>query len=176
MGFRDGAGGQAHGGDADAGTSAGSQVARHGTGLCRPGVEANASYQIVIEGTSYRERLSPHRALLTDLPELGTLDRRQIAALVGVVPFNRDSSTLRGRRAVWGGRSRVRGVLYMGTLTATRYNPAISGFYQRLLRSVRRRKWPLVACMRKLLTILNAMVKDNSAWRGSCPAEIADPS
>ena len=63
--------------------------------------------------------------LLADLPELGTLDRRQIAALVGVAPFNRDSGTLRGRRAVWGGRSRVRGVLYMGTLTATRFNPVI---------------------------------------------------
>ena len=74
--------------------------------------------------------------LLADLPELGALDRRQIAALVGVAPFNRDSGTLRGRRAVWGGRSRVRGVLYMGTLTATRFNPIISDFYQRLLEAV----------------------------------------
>ena len=111
--------------------------------------------------------------LLADLPELGTLDRRQIAALVGVAPFNRDSGTLRGRRAVWGGRSRVRGVLYMGTLTATRFNPVISDFYQRLLAAGRAKKVALVACMRKLLTILNAMVKNNSTWRGSCPAEIA---
>ena len=71
--------------------------------------------------------------LLADLPELGALGRRQIAALVGVAPFNRDRGTLPGRRAVWGGRSRVRGILYMGTLTATRYNPVISDFYQRLL-------------------------------------------
>ena len=110
--------------------------------------------------------------LLADLPELGTLDRRQIAALVGVAPFNRDSGTLRGRRAVWGGRSRVRGVLYMGTLTATRFNPVIRDFYQRLLAAGKAKKVALVACMRKLLTILNAMVKNNSTWRGSwrnCP-------
>ena len=112
--------------------------------------------------------------LLADLPELGTLDRRQIAALVGVAPFNRDSGTLRGRRAVWGGRSsRVRGVLYMGTLTATRFNPVISDFYPRLLAAGKPKKVALVACMRKLLTILNAMVKNNSTWRGSCRAEIA---
>ena len=114
--------------------------------------------------------------LLADLPELGALDQRQIAALVGVAPFNRDSGTLRGRRAVWGGRSRVRGVLYMGTLTATRFNPVISDFYQRLLAAGKPKKVALVACMRKLLTILNAMVKDSSPWRGSCPAEIAHPS
>ena len=114
--------------------------------------------------------------LLADLPELGTLDRRQIAALVGVAPFNRDRGTLRGRRTVWGGRSRVRGVLYMGTLTATRFNPVISDFYQRLLLAGKTKKVALVACMRKLLTTLNAMVKNSSPWRGSCPAEIAHPS
>ena len=114
--------------------------------------------------------------LLADLPELGALDRRQIAALVGVAPFNRDSGTLRGRRAVWGGRSRVRGVLYMGTLTATRFNPVISDFYQRLLEAGKTKKVALVACMRKLLTILNAMVKNSSPWRSSRPAEIAQPS
>ena len=107
--------------------------------------------------------------LLADLPELGTLDRRQIAALVGVAPFNRDSGTLRGRRAVWGGRSRVRGVLYMGPLTATRFNPVIRDFYQRLPAAGKTKKVSLVACMRKLLTILNAMVKHSSPWRGSCP-------
>ena len=93
-------------------------------------------------------------SLLADLPELGTLDRRQIAALVGVAPFNRDRGTLRGRRAVWGGRSRVRGLLYMGTLTATRYNPVISNCYQRLLWAGQAKKVALVACIRKLLTIL----------------------
>ena len=71
--------------------------------------------------------------LLAHLPELGTLDRKQIAALVGVAPYNRDSGTLRGKRAVWGGRSRVRAVLYMGALVASRHNPAIRDFYQRLL-------------------------------------------
>ena len=114
--------------------------------------------------------------LLADRPELGALERRQIAALVGVAPFNRDRGTLRGRRAVWGGRSRVRGVLYMGTLTATRYNPVISNCYQRLLLAGKAKKVALVAGMRKLLTILNAMIKNSSPWRGSCPAEIAYPS
>ena len=92
--------------------------------------------------------------LLAHLPELGTLDRKQIAALVGVAPFNRDSGTRRGKRAVWGGRSRVRAVLYMGTLTATRFNPVISDFYPRLLAAGKAKKVALVACMRKLLTIL----------------------
>ena len=114
--------------------------------------------------------------LLAHLPELGTLDRRQIAALVGVAPFNRDSGTLRGRRTVWGGRSRVRGVLYMGTLTATRYNPVIRDFYQRLLAAGKPKKVALVACMRKLLTILNAMVKNEAPWCSSYPAEIIRPS
>ena len=114
--------------------------------------------------------------LLADLPELGTLDRRRISALVGVAPFNRDSGTLRGRRAVWGGRSRVRGVLYMGTLTATRYNPVIRDFYQRLLSAGKAKKVALVACMRKLLTILNAMVKNSSPWCGSYPAVVAPSS
>ena len=114
--------------------------------------------------------------LLAHLPELGTLDRRQIAALVGVDPFNRDSGTLRGRRTVWGGRSRVRGVLYMGTLTATRYNPVISDFYQRLLAAGKPKKVALVACMRKMLTILNAMVKNRAPWCSSYSAEIVRPS
>ena len=102
--------------------------------------------------------------LLAYLPELGTLDRRQIAALVGVAPFNRDSGTLRGKRAVWGGRSRVRGVLYMGALTATRWNPVIRDFYQKLLAAGKPKKLALVACMRKLLVILNAMLKHGASW------------
>ena len=102
--------------------------------------------------------------LLACLPELGTLDRRQIAALVGLAPFNRDSGTLRGKRAVWGGRSRVRGVLYMGTLTATRWNPVIRDFYQKLLAAGKPKKVALVACMRKLLVILNAMLKHRASW------------
>jgi transposase len=103
--------------------------------------------------------------LLAELPELGRLSHGQIAALVGVAPFNRDSGTLRGRRAVWGGRRAVRAVLYMGTLRATRCNPAIQPFYDRLLAAGKAKKVALVACMHKLLTILNAMVKHQAHWQ-----------
>ncbi len=110
------------------------------------------------------------RTLLAELPELGTLDRRQVAALVGVAPFNRDSGALRGKRTVWGGRAPVRAVLYMATLVATRRNPVIQTFYQRLLSSGKPKKLALVACMRKLLTILNAMLKHRTPWGApSCP-------
>ena len=102
--------------------------------------------------------------LLANLPELGTLNRRQIAALVGVAPYNRDSGALRGKRAVWGGRSRVRAVLYMGALVASRHNPAIRDFYQRLLAAGKPKKVALVASMRKLLVILNGMLKHGSSW------------
>ena len=102
--------------------------------------------------------------LLAYLPELGTLDRRQIATLVGVAPFNRDSGTLRGRRSVWGGRARVRAALYMGALVATRYNPVIRDFYQRLLTAGKPKKVALTACMRKPLVILNSMLKHRSPW------------
>ena len=103
--------------------------------------------------------------LLAYLPELGTLDRRQIAALVGVAPFNRDSGTLRGRRTVWGGRARIRAVLYMGALAASRYNPVIRDFYQRLVAAGKPKKLALTACMRKLLVILNSMLKHGRPWR-----------
>ena len=102
--------------------------------------------------------------LLAYLPELGTLNRKQIAALVGVAPFNRDSGSLRGRRTVWGGRARVRAALYMGALVATRCNPVIGAFYQRLLVAGKPKKLALTACMRKLLVILNSMLKHRSAW------------
>ena len=102
--------------------------------------------------------------LLANLPELGTLNRRQIASLVGVAPYNRDSGTLRGKRAVWGGPSRVRAVLYMGALVASRHNPAIRDFYQRLLAAGKPKKVALVASMRKLLVILNGMLKHGSPW------------
>jgi len=100
--------------------------------------------------------------LLADLPELGQLNRKQIAALVGVAPLNRDSGQFRGRRAVWGGRSRVRAVLYMGTLVASRHNPAIRAFYQRLISAGKPKKLALTACMRKLLTMLNAIARDQN--------------
>ena len=111
--------------------------------------------------------------LLANLPELGTLNRREIAALVGVAPYNRDSGTRRGKRAVWGGRSRVRAVLYMGALVASRHNPAIRDFYQRLLASGKPKKLALVACMRKLLVILNSMLKNGSPWCDMTQPEIA---
>ena len=107
--------------------------------------------------------------ILAYLPELGTLDRRQIAALVGVAPFNRDSGTLRGKRTVWGGRARVRAALYMGALVASRHNPVIRDFYQRLLAAGKPKKLALTACMRKLLVILNSMLKHGSPWRDLSP-------
>ena len=103
--------------------------------------------------------------LVALLPELGTLGRKQIAALVGVAPFNRDSGTLRGRRAVWGGRATVRAVLYMAALTSSRWNPAIRALYRRLKAAGKPSKVALVACMRKLLTILNAMLRSRVPWR-----------
>ena len=107
--------------------------------------------------------------LLAYLPELGTLDRRQIAALVGVAPFNRDSGTLRGKPTVWGGRARVRAALYMGALVASRFNPVVRDFYQRLLAAGKSKKLALTACMLKLLVILNTMLKHGSPWRSLTP-------
>ena len=104
-------------------------------------------------------------ALLAYLPELGTLNRRQIAVLVGVAPYNRDSGALRGKRTVWGGRARVRAALYMGALVASRFNPIIRDFYQRLLAAGKPKKLALTACMRKLLVILNSMLNHRSPWR-----------
>ncbi len=103
--------------------------------------------------------------LLCELPELGTLDRKKIAALVGVAPFNRDSGKFKGTRCVWGGRAAVRAVLYMSTLSALRFNPAIKDFYQRLRSSGKKPKQAITACMRKLLTILNCIVKTGETWQ-----------
>ncbi|MGA6829079.1 IS110 family transposase [Nitrospira sp. NS4] len=103
--------------------------------------------------------------LLANLPELGTLTPKQIAALVGVAPLNRDSGTLRGRRTVWGGRAQVRMALYMGAIVAARFNPVIRNFYQRLCAVGKAKKVALVACMRKLLVILNAMLKHRAPWQ-----------
>jgi transposase len=102
--------------------------------------------------------------LLIELPELGCLNRRQIASLVGVAPLNRDSGTMRGKRTVWGGRAKLRATLYMAALVATKCNPIISAFYKRLLESGKAKKVALVACMRKLIVILNAMVKSMTHW------------
>jgi len=103
--------------------------------------------------------------LLAELPELGTLNRKQIASLVGVAPLNRDSGSLRGRRTVWGGRARVRSTLYMATLVATRCNPVVRSFYQHLCTGGKAKKVALTACMRKLLTILNSMLRNHTTWQ-----------
>ena len=110
------------------------------------------------------------RTLLLDLPELGTLDRQRIAALVGVAPFHRASGTLRGTRTTWGGRAHVRATLYMSTLVAVRSNPVLKVFYKRLRAAGKAAKVALTACMRKLLTILNAMVKHQTPWQ---PREVS---
>jgi transposase len=111
------------------------------------------------------------RTLLAELPELGQLNRKQIAALVGVAPFARDSGTRRGKRAVWGGRASVRAVLYMGALVAARRNPVIGAFYNRLVAAGKPKKVALIACMRKFLTILNAMMRTNTRWNHSSQLE-----
>jgi len=105
------------------------------------------------------------RTLLTSLPELGTLNRRKIAALVGLAPFNNDSGTSRGKRSIRGGRGDVRAVLYMATVSATRWNPQIRPMYLRLIEAGKAPKVALIACARKLLTILNAMLRTNTAWK-----------
>jgi transposase len=107
------------------------------------------------------------RTLIADLPELGCLDRKQIAALVGVAPLNRDSGTMRGKRTTFGGRAKVRCVLYMAALVASRRNPVLKPFYQRLLQAGKAKKLALTAVMRKLLTILNAMVRDKTRWQNA---------
>jgi transposase len=102
--------------------------------------------------------------LVSQLPELGQLSNKQISALVGVAPFCRDSGAMKGRRIVWGGRALIRSTLYMATLSAVRFNPPIKAFYQRLITNGKLKKVALVACMRKLLVILNAMTKNDSEW------------
>ena len=105
------------------------------------------------------------RLLVANLPELGRLNRKQIAALVGVAPHNRDSGSYRGKRSVWGGRAPVRAGLYMATLVATRHNAVIRAFYARLCAAGKPKKVALTACMRKLLTILNSMLHTQSPWK-----------
>lgn len=108
--------------------------------------------------------------LVADLPELGQLNRQKIAALVGVAPFNHDSGKRRGKRRIFGGRTSVRSVLYMATLSAIRHNPVIKSFYQRLLAKGKVKKVALTACMRKLLIILNTMVKSGQDWDPPIPS------
>lgn len=103
--------------------------------------------------------------LIAELPELGSLNRKQIAALVGVAPLNRDSGRLRRRRSIWGGRPVVRTALYMAALVATRHNPVLCAFYDRLITLGKAKMVALTACAHKLLTILNAMVRDGAYWQ-----------
>lgn len=107
------------------------------------------------------------RTLIADLPELGRLGRKQIAALVGIAPLNRDSGRMHGKRTTWGGRAKVRSALYMAALVASRRNPVLKAFYQRLISFGKPKKLALIAVMRKLLTILNAMVRDNKRWQNA---------
>jgi len=107
------------------------------------------------------------RTLIADLPELGTMGRKQIAALVGIAPLNRDSGTMRGRRTIWGGRAKVRAVLYMAALVASQRNPQLAAFYQRLIAAGKPKKLALTALMRKLLTILNAILRDRRPWQNA---------
>lgn len=103
-------------------------------------------------------------AIIANLPELGKLNTKQIAALAGLAPFNRDSGTLRGKRTIWGGRSHVRSLLYMAVLVGIRHNKQIKQFYDRLCAQGKLKKVALTACMRKLLTIMNAMIKNDQPW------------
>jgi transposase len=103
--------------------------------------------------------------LLAELPELGKLNRKEIAALVGVAPLNRDSGLMKGKRLIWGGRASVRAALYMSVLIGTHYNPVLREFYQRLLVKGKTKKVALVACMRRLLIILNAIIKQHRVWQ-----------
>lgn len=102
--------------------------------------------------------------IISDLPELGSLNSKEIAALAGLAPYNRDSGNMRGKRTTWGGRASVRCILYMATLSAMRYNPQIKAFYERLCNAGKLKKVAMVACMRKLLIIMNAMIKSNQPW------------
>ena len=132
-------------------------------------IEANAAFKVneaLLRSVPGVGRVLS-RTLLAELPELGTLTHKRLCALVGVAPFNRDSGQRRGKRETWGGRAPVRAALYMGTLVATRHNPVLKEFYERLLAAGKPKKVALVACMRKLLSILNALMRDRANWR--CP-------
>jgi hypothetical protein len=152
-------------------------VGRESDGLVASGPEAHATLvhaeQPVIRETNAMgvaaEVVGPvlSRTLMALLPELGTLDRKQVAALVGVAPFNNDSGARRGRRTCWGGRAPVRAVLCMATVVAVTHNPVIRAVYKRLTSRGKLVKVALVACMRKLLTVLNAMVRDGRTWTPS---------
>jgi transposase len=130
-------------------------------------LQGNADWQAKVQLLCSAPAIGPATAntLIVELPELGHLNRKQIAALVGLAPFNRDSGRLRGRRGIWGGRSVVRTALYMAALVATRFNPVVRAFYDRLLKAGKVKMVALTACAHKLLTVLNAMVRDGTYWQ-----------
>ena len=103
--------------------------------------------------------------LLGELPELGALSQREVAALCGLAPYNRDSGTMRGKRRIKGGRAPIRTVLYMAMLSAIQHNPVMRTFYQRLVAQGKHKKVAITACMRKMMVILNAMVRDQKEWQ-----------
>lgn len=135
-------------------------------------IEANPAYKVktALLVTSPGVGDVTARTLVAELPELGQRNRKEITALVGLAPYNRDSGTKRGYRAIGGGRAHVRCALYMATLSAVRWNPAIRAFYERLLQAGKLKKVALVACMRKLLTMLNAMLKAGTPWQSMTAA------
>ena len=153
-----------------------SRIERHLEALCRELEELDDDLgRMIRDSPAWKEREDLLRSvpgvgqvlastLLARLPELGQLNRKQIASLVGLAPFNRDSGTLRGKRTVWGGRAEIRRVLYMAALSAKHHNPVIEAFYHRLVEAGKPKKVALVACMRKLLTILNTMVRSGRHW------------
>ena len=134
-------------------------------------VRQNPGWQVLEERLRSVPGVGPivARTLIAELPELGRINRKKISALVGVAPLNRDSGQFRGRRQVWGGRSELRNSLYMATVVAAHHNKIIQAFYRRLVVAGKPKKLALIACMRKLLTILNAMARDQRSWSpGSC--------
>lgn len=137
-------------------------------------IEANPGWAETAQRVDSVPGIGPITAatLVADLPELGQLNRQKIAALVGVAPFNHDSGQHRGKRRIFGGRTSVRSVLYMATLSAIRHNPVIKVFYQRLLKAGKLKKVALTACMRKLLVILNTMVKTGQDWHSPSPSPL----
>ena len=146
------------------------QILAHFAEVIRPQIRPLPDAQTqALAALATRRRQLIETTVLANLPELGTLTNKQIAALVGVAPLNRDSGMLHGKRMVWGGRAQVRATLYMAAIVATRYNPMIKTFYQRLCGRGKAKKVALVACMRKLLTMLNAMLKHRTRWRTEPP-------